>query len=182
MLVLLKSYPEHAANAPFVYARRVGVGEAAHVFNVEEFEDVVDAGYDLDVRFFIIHGVRGVGVRAVGVEVSGEVEEAAVSGVALEEGVVFLRERAPQHVAGDVLAPFQFFEQGDAVEDFAVHVPRKHQRGVAVVEKLHVVDKFKHVVLLDVREVGGRHDEHGVGHLVPLHAAFEIRVYLAPRP
>ena len=38
MLVLLKSYPEHAANAPFVYARRVGVGEAAHVFNVEEFD------------------------------------------------------------------------------------------------------------------------------------------------
>ena len=182
MLVLLKSYPEHAANAPFVYARRVGVGEAAHVFNVEEFEDVVDAGYDLDVRLFIIHSVRGVGVRAVGVEVSGEVEEAAVSGVALEEGVVFLRERAPQHVAGDVFAPFQLFEQGDAVEDFAVHVPRNHQRGVAVVEKLHVVDEFKHVVLLDVREVGGRHDEHGVGHLVPLHAAFEIRVYLAPRP
>ena len=38
MLVLLKSYPEHAANAPFVYARRVGVGEAAHIFNVEEFD------------------------------------------------------------------------------------------------------------------------------------------------
>ena len=149
---------------------------------MEELEDVVDAGYDLHVRLFIIHGVRGVGVRAVGVEVSGEVEQAAVGGIALEEGVVFLRERAPQHVAGDVLAPFQLFEQGDAVEDFAVHVPRNHQRGVAVVEKLHVVDQFKHVVLLDVREVGGRHDEHGVGHLVPLHAAFEIRVYLAPRP
>ena len=106
MLVLLKSYPEHAANAPFVYARRVGVGEAAHVFDVEELEDVVDAGYDLHVRLFIIHSMRGVGVRAVGVEVSGEVEEAAVGGITLEEGVVFLRERAPQHVAGDVFAPF----------------------------------------------------------------------------
>ena len=182
MLVLLKSYPEHAANAPFVYARRVGVGEAAHIFNVEEFEDVVYAGYDLDVRLFIIHGVRGVGIGAVGVEVSGEVEEAAVGGIAFEEGVVLIRERAPQHVAGDVFAPFQFFEQGNAVEDLAVQVPRNHQRGVAVVEELHVVDQFKHVVLLDVREVGGRHDEHGIGHLVPLYAAFEIRVYLAPRP
>ena len=38
MLVLLKSYPEHAANAPFVYARRVGVGEAAHVFDVEDLD------------------------------------------------------------------------------------------------------------------------------------------------
>ena len=182
MLVLLKSYPEHAANAPFVYARRVGVGEAAHIFYVEVFEDVVNAGYDLNVRLFVVHNAGGVGVAAVGVEVSGEVEQAAVGSIALEEGVVFLRERAPQHVAGDVFAPFQFFEQGNAVEDFAVHVPGKHQRGVAVVEKLHVVDEFKHVVLLDVREVGGRHDEHGVGHLVPLHAAFEIRVYLAPRP
>ena len=149
---------------------------------MEELEDVVDAGYDLDVRLFIIHGVRGVGVRAVGVEVSGEVEEAAVSGVALEEGVVFLSERAPQHVAGDVLAPFQLFEQGDAVEDFAVQVPRKHQRGVAVVEELHIVDKFKHIVLFDVGEVGGRHNEHRIGHLVPLHAAFDVCVYLAPRP
>ena len=108
MLVLLKSYPEHAANAPFVYARRVGVSEAAHIFNVEELEDVVDAGYDLDVRLAVIHGVRGVGVRAVGVEVSGEVEEAAVGGIALEEGVVFLRERAPETDAGEVRAPFQF--------------------------------------------------------------------------
>ena len=74
MLVLLKSYPEHAANAPFVYARRVGVGEAAHVFYVEEFEDVVYAGNDLNVRLFIIHSAGGVGVRAVGVEVPGEVE------------------------------------------------------------------------------------------------------------
>ena len=74
MLVLLKSYPEHAANAPFVYVRCVGVGEAAHIFDVEELEDVVDAGYDLDVRLFIIHSMRGVCVRAVGVEVSGEVE------------------------------------------------------------------------------------------------------------
>ena len=40
---------------------------------------------------------------------------------------------------------------GDAVEDFAVHVPRKHQRGVAVVEKLHVVDELKHVVLNLIR-------------------------------
>ena len=32
----LESYPEHTANAPFVYARRVGVGEAAHIFDVEE--------------------------------------------------------------------------------------------------------------------------------------------------
>ena len=102
----LERYPEHAANAPFVYARRVGVGEAAHVFNVEDLEDVVDAGYDLDVGLAVVHDVRGVGVRAVGVEVSGEVEEAAVGGITLEEGVVFLRERAPQHVAGDVLAPF----------------------------------------------------------------------------
>ena len=106
----LERYPEHTANAPFVHARRVGVGEAAHVFNVEEFQDIVYAGYDLDVGLAVVHSAGGVGVRAVGVEVSGEVEQAAVGGIALEEGVVFLRECAPQHVAGDVFAPFQLFE------------------------------------------------------------------------
>ena len=147
---------------------------------MENLEDVVNACNDFDVWFLLVHHRGEVVKRPVGVEVAGEIEEARVVGVFGEERIVFAGERAPQHVAADVFTPFQLLDERNAVEDLAVHVPRDHKRGIAVVEKLHIVDEVERIVLHDEREVGRRHNEQGERHLVPLCSAFEVGVDFSP--
>ena len=88
---------------------------------------------------------------------------------------------APQALDGEPLTPLELADEGYAVEDLAVQIPEDHQRAIAVVEELHVVDEGEGVVLHDVGEVGLGHDEQGEGHLVPLVAALKITVNLTPR-
>ena len=71
-------------------------------------------------------------------------------------------------------------QQGYAVEEFSVKVPRHVERGVAVVEELHVVYEVERFVLHDVRQVGGRHYEQREWHFVPLHPALHRHVELSP--
>ena len=171
---------EHAAYAPLLRARIVVV-HAVDVLDMEYLENVVYAGHQLDIRPFLVHDMGKGLATAIRLHLAGEVEQSAVAGVLAKIRIVFAGERSPQHVAADVLAPFELADEGDAVQDFAVQVPRVHERSVAVVEELHVVDEVEGIVLHDVRQVGSRHDEQGEGHLVPLHAPLDIEVHLSPR-
>ena len=147
---------------------------------MEHLEDVVHAGHHLHVGAVGIHGAREVVEGAVGTELAGQVEEAAVGGVPPEQGVVFVGEGAPEGVHTEKLAPFEFAEQGNAVEELSVEVPREHDRGIAVVEELHVVDEAEVAFFLYIGEVGGGHDEQREGNAVPLHAALELGIDFAP--
>ena len=162
---------KHQSDAVFVGGGKVVVGEAAHVFDMEDFEDVVNAGDDLNVGFLRVHHVAALGER----------HQHAIALIFLEEGVVFRREVAPKHFRSDDFAPFQVFQQWYAIENLAAHVPFDVERGIAVVEKFHVVDEVERLSLDDVREVGGRHDEQRIGHLVPLRSSLGIDVDFSPR-
>ena len=143
-------------------------------------EDVVDAGNDFHVGFLAVEHGRLAGEGAVGVEMAGEVEEAVVVGVLLEERIVFVGQRSPEHIGADVFTPLELADEGDAVEDFSVHIPGEHERGIAVGWKFHVVDEVEGVVLHDIRQVGCRHHEQGVRHFIPLHAALQVGVDFSP--
>ena len=171
-------HAEGGAQAPLLGAGIVVV-HAMDILDMDELEDVVDAHDEFDVGFVALHDVGEIVVLSV-LELSGEVHEQGVALVLGQEGVVLVREGAPEGVDADVFAPLEFLDEGDAVEELAVHVPRDHGRGVAVVEELHVVDEVEGVVLEDVGEVGRGHDEEGIGHLVPLYAALEHAVDFAP--
>ena len=152
----------------------------AYVFDVEDLEYVVETKDQFYIGRVGIHHVGGIGEGAVRAEGARIVEEGGVAPVLHQEGVVLVRELAPEAVHSDIFAPLQSADEGDAVQYLAVHVPRHHERGVAVVGEFHVADEAEGVSLHDVAHVGGRHDEEGVGHLVPLYASLEHEVHLTP--
>ncbi len=168
--VASERHAEHEADAVLVGCGQFVVVQSAHVLHVENLEDVVNAGHDFHIGLFRVHDVAA----------SGEVHQQGRALVLLEEGVVLVGEVAPEGLHADVLAPLQLLEQGNAVEDLTVEVPRHVERCEAVVEELHVVDEVEGLVLYNIREVGGGHDEQGVGHLVPLYAALQVAVDLSP--
>ena len=140
----------------------------------------MNAGHHLNIRHLAVHHARLV-VEPVIAPVAGEVEQALVVGVLVEERIVLAAECAPQHIATNIFAPFQLFEQRYAVEYLAVQVPRIHERHVAVVQELHVVDEVEGIILHNVRQVGSWHDEQRERHFVPLHTTLERKVHFAPR-
>ena len=161
---------DDVAHAPLGRRGQVVVTQAAHVLHVEELQNVVNAQDQLDVGLLGVHDVRAL----------GEVHELSAALVLLKEGVVLVGQRAPEHPDADVLAQVELLEQGHAVEDLAVEVPAHHERGEAVVEELHVVDAAEGLGQDDVRLVGRRVYEQRIGHLVPLYAALQVEVELAP--
>ena len=70
---------KHQSDAVFVGGGEVVIGEAAHVFDMEDFENVVDTGDDLNVGFLRVHHVAALGER----------HQHAIALIFLEEGVVF---------------------------------------------------------------------------------------------
>ena len=106
---------------------------------MQQLEDVVDAYAGFDVRG-LAHDMAG------GHAVAHREEEEV--GVAAFVGVVLVRQRAPHAADAEHLSPFQFLDEGDAVEELPVHVVAEGERGVAVVQELHVVDEVERFVVL----------------------------------
>lgn len=171
----------HEANAPAGSAGIVKIGEAAHVVDVEELENVVNTESGFYIRHLRIHHLALLAERTVGVELAGEVIEVGARLVFFQIGVVLVGESSPKDVEAHVFAPFQAVEERNAVEDFPVQAPVEHQLRVAVVEELHVVDKVVHVVVIHVSQVGAGHDEEREGDAIPLRAGGKIEIHATPR-
>ena len=137
---------------------------------MKNVEDVVHASANLHIRFVLVHDVT----------TFGELHEHATTLVGCKIGIVLVGQRTPQDLHANELTPLQFLDERNAVEQFAVHVPRHFERSIAVVEELHVVDEVERLVFKDVGKVGHRHDEQRIGHLVPLCASLDAGVNLSP--
>ena len=171
----------HETNAPTGGARVVEIGEAAHVVDVEELENVVNTESGFDIRHLRIHHLALLAERTVGVELAGEVIEVGARLVFFQIGIVLVGESSPKDVEAHVLAPFQAIEERNAVENLSVHAPVEHQLRIAVVEELHIVDKVVHVVVIHISQVGTGHDQEREGDAIPLRAGGKIEVHATPR-
>ena len=61
-----------------------------------------------------------------------------------------------QHLEADSLTPLQFFQQRNTVENLTVQIPRYIQRGVTVVQELHIINQVESLALQDIGQVGRR--------------------------
>lgn len=177
----LEGEDEAPADAPALGGGVVEVVEAAHVFDVKHLEDVVQTYVCLNIGALAIHRPSDGCKVTRSVEGAGEVVEVGTVGVLRQQGIVLRCEVSPEGAEAEVFAQLQVLDERNAVEDFAVQFPRAEERGIAVVEKLHVAQEAEGVVVLDVREVGSGHDEVGEGHAVPLRSSLELHVYAPPR-
>ena len=143
------------------------VGDAAHIVNLDEFEDVVDADTPFDVRCALVHADSVLFVGAIAKEVSGKVKQFRV-GIVERGRIVFVAELSPKYVDAEAFAPFEFLQQWDAIEEPSVEIPFGEEGGVAVVEELKVGDEVEGVVFDDVGGIGSGMDEEGKGDFVPL--------------
>ena len=85
-----------------------------------------------------------------------------------------------QHLEADSLTPLQFFQQRNTVENLTVQIPRYIQRGVTVVQELHIINQVESLALQDIGQVGRRHDQQRERNFVPLRTAFHEHVDLTP--
>ena len=171
-------HADFEADAPAVRVGIMKVGDAADVVDFDEFEDVVDADAPLHVGGVLIHADGVLLVGPVGKEMAWEIEEFWV-GIVEGGGVVLVGELSPKHVDAKTLAPLEFVEERNAVEEPSVEVPLGEESGIAVVEELEVGDEIESVVLDDVGGIGGRMDEQWEGHFVPFSTGLEVDVALA---
>ena len=123
------------------------VVDAVDIFHLYQAQDVLHADGPFHVGLAAVHHEA----------VVGEHHQPLAVAVLRQEGVVLFGERAPEGFELDDFAHLHPPEQGDAVEQLAAHLPGELQRGVAVVEELHVVDHVEQHGRDDVREVGLRH-------------------------
>ena len=113
--------------------RQVHVVQTAHVLNMYNLEDIVNTGLNLDIRTFGIHGIAAV----------WEIHQFVAAHILRKVGVVLVAKVTPEAVHGNIFTPLQLLDKWDTIEEFAVEVPRKHHRGIAVVEELHIVDHIE---------------------------------------
>ena len=146
------------------------VVHAADILNLEETQDATHARGDFPIGHAGIHDARVVGER----------HEHAAAGILREEGVVLVGESAPQHLDAEVFAQAGFLDEGDAVEDLALHVPVEVDTPETVVEELHIGNLIEHLLTAEVRQVGSRHAQQGEGHLVPLLSDTAVEVDAPP--
>ena len=153
--MFLEGHVELESYSPFVYIGIACIGESSDIFYAEHAEDVVyaDDGFPVGLP---VHGGCS----------CGQLEEHGVVGS--RSRVVFVGEMSAHSFDGDELAELEVVEEGDAVEQLSVHVPCDAPEGVSVVEELHVVHEGEGLVVVEVGEVDGWHDEQWVGHFVPL--------------
>ena len=178
MILWSEGHSHLETDAPSVGVGIVPIGDAPHVVNLDEFEDVVDADTPFDVRCALVHADSVLFVGAIAKEVSGKVKQFRV-GIVERGRIVFVGELSPKHIDTQAFAPLEFLQQWDAIEEPSVEIPFGEEGGVAVVEKFEVGDEIEGVVLDDVGGIGCWMDEEGKGHFVPLRASLDVNVALA---
>ena len=80
---------------------------------MDDLEDIMDAGHNLDIRAFGIHEITAV----------REVHQLIAARILKQIGVVLVSEVTPEGVHGDVFTPFQLLDKGNTVEELSVQVP-----------------------------------------------------------
>lgn len=89
------------------------VVQTAHILHMYDLEDVVDTGHNLDIGFVGVHEMTTV----------GEVHQFVAASILRQIRVVLVGKVTPEGVHGNIFAPLQFLDEGDAVEELAVQVP-----------------------------------------------------------
>ena len=143
LFIDLECQPEDISDTPFLTGGEIEITYTAYIFDMNQFEDIVNTYNQFDVRSLRIHDMTTL----------GEVHQFIATRILRQEGVVLVRQVTPEHVHSNILTPLQFLDQWNTVEELSVQVPRKHHRGIAVVEELHVVDEIEHLFLNDKRLV-----------------------------
>ncbi len=115
MILRSEGHSHLETDAPSVGVGIVPIGDAPHVVNLDEFEDVVDADAPFDVWCAFVHSHCVLLVSAISQEVPWEVEKVGVR-VVEGGGVILVGQLSPKHIDSHALAPFELLEQGDAVE------------------------------------------------------------------
>jgi hypothetical protein len=133
-------------------------------------EYIVDTGNNLYIRTMGVHEIAAV----------REIHQFVAARILRQVGVILVAKVTPKGVHGEIFTPLQLFDKWDTVEEFAVEIPRKHHRGIAVVEELHIVDQTEHLLLADVRKVGQWMNEQHVRNLIPLDTSLKEEVDLSP--
>ena len=109
-----------------------------------------------------------------------ELKQPSVSLVLLQIWIVLVGKMAPHALDGKPLAPLEFLDERNAVEQLAVHIPRECPEHLAVVEKFPVFHQTDCCLLLKVREVDRRQDEHWERYLVPLCLSDGMEIEITP--
>ena len=94
MILWSEGHSHLETDAPSVGVGIVPIGDAPHVVNLDEFEDVVDTDSPFHVWSAFIHTDRVLLVTAISLEVSREVEEVWV-GIVEGGGVVLVGKLSP---------------------------------------------------------------------------------------
>ena len=110
LFLFLERCADHEAEAMFVGGGELVVVQAAHILDVDELEDVVDAQREFQIGSLGIDDVRPF----------GEVHQQRRTGILLEVGIILVGELAPEAAQTDILTPLEFLQQGDAVEDLSI--------------------------------------------------------------
>ena len=113
MILWSEGHSHLETDAPSVGVGIVPIGDAPHVVNLDEFEDVVDAERQFHVGALGIDDVRAL----------REIHEQRRAGILLEEGVVLIGELAPEDAEADILTPLEFLQQWNAIEELTIEVP-----------------------------------------------------------
>ena len=106
---------------------------------MQQLEDVVDS--------YTGFNVRGIAHDVAGRHTVAHRKQEQFGIVALVR-VVFICQRSPKATDTEHFSPLQLLEEGNAVEQFAVHVVAQVEGSVTVVQELHVVDEVERFVVL----------------------------------
>ena len=147
--------------------------QTADIVYVQYLENIVNTH-----RAFHVRGLR-VHHKAGRTSVTGrEQEEFAVT--RMLHRIVLICQMTIQHLEADRLTPLQFLQQRNTVENLTVQIPRYIQRGVTVVQELHIINQVESLALQDIRQVGRRHNQQRERNFVPLRTAFHEHINLTP--
>ena len=104
---------DHETETMFVGGGELVIVQAAHILHMDELEDVVNAQRHFHVRPLGVDDIRAL----------GEVHQQRRTSVLFKEGVVLVRQVTPEDAEPDKLAPLEFLQQRDAVQDLTIQVP-----------------------------------------------------------
>ena len=98
----------------------------------------------------------------------------------MQERVVLAGQIAPHRLHREVFAPLEFLQEWQAVEQLAIHVPRRTDKQLAVGEKFHIVHQIESHLVVHESHIGGWHDEQRKRHFVPLHGCIGVEIDKSP--
>ena len=169
--IRLEGHTDHHAEAVLVGRGKLVVIETAYVFDMEEFEDIMDTKCQLHIRTL---GIDNIGTLR-------EIHQNRIADIGGILRIVLVGEFTPKYAETYPLTPLEFLEQGNAVEDLSVQIPVYNSTEETVSGELHIVNRLESIVLYYIRKVGLRHDEQREGNFLPLDAALDEPVHLTPR-